>query len=224
MSNPSLKIRILCRLGFIIYRLLTLTYRIKFVHPERVTEAKHLHPAGSFVYGLWHENFFTAVATHPNQGIAPMISQSNDGELISFIAEKLGFKPVRGSTSRGGEAAREALYEQIQNGLQAAFTADGPKGPRRKMKSGLVDLSRSGHMAILPLAIDADRKWILEKSWDKSLIPKPFAHVYVVYGKPFIVPPEAKGAMFAEAKRYAQKSINAVADEAAVLAANGAIV
>lgn len=169
-----------------------------------------MHPNGSFVYGLWHENFFAAVATHAHKGISPMISQSDDGELISYISKKLGFTPVRGSTSRGGEQARHQLYERINSGLVAAFTADGPRGPRRKMKSGLIDLSRSGQMAILPLAINADRAWILHKSWDHSLIPKPFAKVAVVYGEPFIVEPEAHGQAFAAAKRQAADAINEV--------------
>lgn len=149
-----------------------------------------------------------------------MISQSNDGELISYIAQKLGFEPVRGSTSRGGEAARNELYDRIEKGLQAAFTADGPKGPRRKMKSGLVDLSRSGRMAILPLGIDADRKWVLHKSWDNSVIPKPFSRVFVVYGAPFIISADTHGAAFAEAKRHAASCLNLVAAEAAHLAGN----
>lgn len=213
-----LKIKVLCWVAYLIYRTLTLTYRIRYVHAENRQAASRLHPKGSYVFGLWHECFFAAVATHTGQAIAPMISQSNDGELISFISERLGFKPVRGSTSRGGEAAREALYERINSGLQAAFTADGPKGPRRKMKSGLVDLSRAGEMPILPLAIAADRCWILHKSWDRSIIPKFFAKVYVVYGAPFIVDKNAHGLQFAEAKRKAEAALNAVMAESEALA------
>ena len=140
-----------------------------------------MHPAGSYVYGLWHESFFAGVSVYTNQNIAPMISQSNDGEFISYIAEKLGYRPVRGSTSRGGEDARTALYQRISEGLVAAFTADGPRGPRHKMKSGLIDLSRSGRMAIVPLAVDADRKWIMHKSWDQSIIPKPMEFGNIEY-------------------------------------------
>ena len=205
-----LRTRILCWLAYGLYRLLTFGYKIRFVGLENRDQAYGMHPNGSFVMGIWHEYFFAAVAAHPNLGIRPMISQSEDGEFIAFIAKKLGYRPVRGSSSRGGAAARQKLYERIERGLIAAFTADGPRGPRRKMKSGLIDLSRSGQMAILPLAVAADRSWVLKKSWDQSLIPKPFANVWIAYGEPIMIPADCHGKEFAAAKRQVTERLNAV--------------
>jgi lysophospholipid acyltransferase (LPLAT)-like uncharacterized protein len=211
-KKVPLKIRMLCWLALGAYLLLCATYRVRYANPEALEKARALHPKGSFVFGLWHEFFFTAVATHRHQDIAPMISQSNDGELISFIAEALGFKPVRGSTSRGGASARDALYARIDSGLKAAFTADGPRGPRRKLKSGIVDLARTGSMAIVPLAISADRAWILRRSWDHSMIPKPFARLVVCYGDPVVVEPNAHGLAFATEKQKVRIALNQIAD------------
>lgn len=212
--GKKLKLRLLCWLAFVIYRVLSSTYRVRYFHTEHKTQAAALHPRGSFVYGLWHEYFFVCVAAHPRQNITPMISRSNDGELISFIGKKLGFSPVRGSSSRGGTEAREELYGRIASGLTAAFTADGPKGPRRKLKSGLVDLSRTGQMAILPVAAAADRYWRL-RSWDQSLIPKPFAKIAVVYSAPYLVPAAAHGAAFAREKQLVTTKLNQLDDIAA---------
>jgi lysophospholipid acyltransferase (LPLAT)-like uncharacterized protein len=214
MKRITWKTRVLCWIALLIYRLLCSTYRVEYVHRDALEHAAKLHPAGSFVFGLWHEYFFTAVCTHPHQGIAPMISQSQDGEFISFIAASLGFHPVRGSTSRGGEQARTELYRRVNSGLKAAFTADGPRGPRRRIKSGLVDLSRTGRMAIVPLAVAASRAWRLHKSWDHSLIPKPFAKLVVIYGDPLMVAEHAHGLAFADEKRRIEAALQQVAERA----------
>ncbi len=203
------KLWCLCFLSYIIFRLLTSTYRVQFFQQENLIKAKSMHPNSSFIYALWHEHFFTAVASHPHQGITPMISQSNDGEIITYIGRKLGFTPVRGSTSRGGAEARDELYNQAALGLKAAFTVDGPTGPRHKLKSGVVDLARNTSMPILPLAISADRCWILTRSWDHSMIPKPFAKVSVVYGEPLCIKEDTHGSEFAAAKRKASEALKA---------------
>jgi len=181
--------------------MLTSTYRIKFINEENVRLAAQSHPNGSFIYGLWHEHFFSAVASHPHRGISPMISKSNDGEIITYIGKKIGFDPVRGSTSKGGTQARMELYQRATNGLKAAFTVDGPRGPRHRLKSGVIDLARNTAMPIVPLAIATNRAWRLHKSWDQSIIPKPFSKVFVVYGSPIFIDSDTHGLAFAAAKK-----------------------
>ncbi len=40
---------------------------------------------------------------------------------------------------------------------------------------------------IVPVSTSAKSYWILEKIWDKYLLPKPFTRGIVLYGEPIIV-------------------------------------
>ena len=70
-----------------------------------------------------------------------MISQSFDGELIARVVERLGFVAVRGSSSRGGAVGLRGMQMAYEQGRICAFTADGPKGPARVAKAGVVQLA-----------------------------------------------------------------------------------
>jgi lysophospholipid acyltransferase (LPLAT)-like uncharacterized protein len=203
-----MKNKVIYFLSWLLFRSLMLTYRFEYFGYENLVACRQ--STKGFIYGLWHEFFFAAVASHPYQGIRPMISQSRDGEIISRIAISLGFEPVRGSTRRGGKEAREAFYAELPKGLVAAFTADGPKGPRRKLKSGIVDLAREGELRILPLGIAASWSIRVKKAWDHSLIPLPFARVRIYYGEPIDVPKDCRGLAFAQMKSHVAQGLNSV--------------
>lgn len=149
--------------------------------------ATAMHPKGSFIIASWHQNCFAGILSHAKQNICLLVSPSFDGDLVGTLARKLKMKAVRGSSSRGGRAALEQLVELTSQGASAAFTIDGPRGPLYSVKKGVFELSARSGAPVLPLLAVADRYWVLHRSWDKFRIPKPFAKVYVIYGKPFCV-------------------------------------
>jgi lysophospholipid acyltransferase (LPLAT)-like uncharacterized protein len=139
------------------------------------------------LWALWHETIFTSVWYHRFKQVHVMISASRDGEIISEISHKLGYSPIRGSSSKGGlEAARE-LVSHVLKGNRAAITPDGPKGPRRKVQQGVVLIARLAHCPVVPFAFEVERGWRL-KSWDRFIIPKPFSRAVFVYGNPITIP------------------------------------
>jgi lysophospholipid acyltransferase (LPLAT)-like uncharacterized protein len=93
---------------------------------------------------------------------------------------------VRGSSTRGAARALLGAVRELQEGYAVAFTPDGPRGPRREMKPGVVAAAQRGGAAIVPLHAEATRSWRLH-SWDRFMIPKPGARVVVRYGRPFEV-------------------------------------
>jgi lysophospholipid acyltransferase (LPLAT)-like uncharacterized protein len=97
-----------------------------------------------------------------------------------------GIQPVRGSTSRGGaEAVREILSRPD---LHLAITPDGPRGPRRKMKEGIVYISSRSGRPIVPTALVCNRYWAIGGNWSDMVIPKPFSKVILIAGTPIEVP------------------------------------
>jgi lysophospholipid acyltransferase (LPLAT)-like uncharacterized protein len=118
---------------------------------------------------------------HRNQGIAVVISEHRDGEIIAQIAERLGYATVRGSSSRGGSRALIGLMRALESGLDGAVTPDGPRGPAHVFAPGAAIASQRTGVPLLPIRASAARAWRL-KSWDRFLVPKPFATVRVTYG------------------------------------------
>jgi lysophospholipid acyltransferase (LPLAT)-like uncharacterized protein len=166
---------------------------------EHRAAAAAMHPRGSFCIALWHEQLFASIVAHKGQRFAPLASLSGDGDIVTWVMARFGFRTVRGSSSRGGEEAREELVEITEAGWFTALTVDGPRGPRRRVKGGVVDIARRSGVAVLPLITLGDRQWVL-RSWDQFKIPKPFARVAVRYAPPVAVPPDTAGLAFGAAK------------------------
>jgi lysophospholipid acyltransferase (LPLAT)-like uncharacterized protein len=125
------------------------------------------------VYCFWHQDVFASAWYFRNRDIAVMTSRSFDGEFIARIIENLGFRAVRGSSSRGGVRALLGMHTEIEQNRVAAFTIDGPRGPKHVAKQGPVLLARNTRMPIVCYHIALERKWTLH-SWDETMIPKPF--------------------------------------------------
>jgi lysophospholipid acyltransferase (LPLAT)-like uncharacterized protein len=167
-------------------RLLAGTWRVRTEYEDRwrpLYEAKRPH-----VFLLWHEALLPLLWHHRRQGIAIVVSENRDGQYLADFALKLGYRAVRGSSSRGAARALLGAVRELRAGRSVAFTPDGPRGPRRALKPGVVAAAQRGGGVIVPIHARADRAWRLD-SWDRFLIPKPAARVTVVYGRPFEVEP-----------------------------------
>jgi lysophospholipid acyltransferase (LPLAT)-like uncharacterized protein len=161
----------------------------------------------SFILASFHECAIACVFCHIGRGIACLASRSKDGEIISFICRKFGLKAVRGSSSRGGQEARDELISLLKQGVSAAISIDGPRGPRRIAKPGVVDLARKSGAVVVPITAVGDREWVLKKTWDQTKLPKPFSRVLIYYGRPLSVTPNVQGAEFDAIKEAVASSL-----------------
>jgi lysophospholipid acyltransferase (LPLAT)-like uncharacterized protein len=141
------------------------------------------------IWALWHETILMSVWYHRDQDVHVMISASRDGELISTIGKFFGYTAVRGSSSKGGREATREMLDYLKQGKRCAITPDGPRGPRRQMKMGAVQIARLTGCPVVPFGFAAEHYWRL-KSWDQFIIPKPFSRAVFVYGEPIRVPAE----------------------------------
>jgi hypothetical protein len=140
------------------------------------TPVGHTIP-GPSIFAFWHCALLVSAHRFRDLGIAILISRSFDGELIARTVERLGFVAVRGSSSRGTTAALRGMVQAYAQGRICAFTADGPRGPARIAKPGPAHLAElAGAAWIGAFHAEASRAWHLG-SWDRFMIPKPFATV-----------------------------------------------
>ncbi len=139
------------------------------------------YPTQPCVFMLWHRDQIPLVLLHQHKKVGVLISQSKDGELISGPISKLGYVPVRGSSTRGGTKALRGLLSHLK-GNSVAITPDGPRGPIYTIKDGLLTTAYLSKRPIIPVAIDVSREWCFN-SWDKFRVPKPFSSMRMKYGK-----------------------------------------
>jgi lysophospholipid acyltransferase (LPLAT)-like uncharacterized protein len=186
-------------------RSLARSWRIQTVHEERwqqLYRARRPH-----VFLLWHEALLPLLWQHRNQGIAIVVSEAREGRYLSQFAATLGYRSLLGSSTRGGARALLSAVRELQGGRAVAFTPDGPRGPRRQLKLGVIAAAQRGGGVVVPLHAEADRCWRLH-SWDRFVIPKPLARVLITYGEPFEVQPGDAG--FDEGVRRAVAGLDSV--------------
>ncbi|MFZ0517341.1 MAG: lysophospholipid acyltransferase family protein [Acidobacteriaceae bacterium] len=191
--KQRMALAVLPPIGAIVFRLLGMTLRFEDIGAPGTHADDHPETR---VYCLWHRSLLSIAHHFRKRRIAILISPSFDGELSAAMIHRVGYTPVRGSSSRGGAAGLLGMQRALEatNGSRcnyAAFTSDGPRGPVYHAKPGGVKLAQQvgGGVGIFYAA--PDRAWTL-KSWDGFLIPKPFSTIVIGWQPP--VPVESLAA------------------------------
>jgi lysophospholipid acyltransferase (LPLAT)-like uncharacterized protein len=190
----------------------TLRYSISWEELPAQPDATYEKPV---IYSFWHRAVFASAWLWRKTGIAVMVSRSFDGEYIARTIEKLGFVAVRGSSTRGGAAALLGLKSQLAKGISAAFTIDGPRGPKYIAKPGSVLLSQVSAVPLAAFYVALSDAWVLN-TWDALLIPKPFSKALVRFSAKIRVPVEADEAQmgkFHHQLQIALERVTAFAEE-----------
>jgi lysophospholipid acyltransferase (LPLAT)-like uncharacterized protein len=142
---------------------------------------------------FWHRHLIPVAAFCCRLDAVAMISRSRDGELIARALARTPLGVVRGSSSRGGREALEELVEAVRAGRSGALACDGPRGPARRVKPGVVVAAQRTGVPIVPISCAARHRTVL-RSWDRTLVPWPGTRVVVAFGDPIRVPPDADDA------------------------------
>jgi lysophospholipid acyltransferase (LPLAT)-like uncharacterized protein len=165
------------------------------------------------IFSIWHGRMLPAAFFGRFRKIAILISRHKDGEYIARVAERLGFVPVRGSTTRGGlRALREAL-RRAGEGHDLAFTPDGPRGPRYRVQAGVIYAASRTGLPIVPSGVEVAPAWVLG-SWDEFTIPKPFGRAVFRFGEPIEVPPDISGDALEAARLEVEREMHRLMGEA----------
>ncbi len=187
-------------IGPALVRLLAATWRI------RVRGAEHLWALQKarrpFVFVLWHSRILPLLFHHRHEDVVLLISRHRDGGYLADLAQRWGYRSVRGSTNRGGDVGLLGIVRALQEGAVVAVTPDGPRGPAERVQPGAVAAAQHAGAPLLPIGARPSSAWWLH-TWDRMCIPKPFATVEVVYGPAVEV---------AEGKEELRRGMTAVAD------------
>ncbi len=142
---------------------------------------------GRFLYCVWHDVlFFPLLMAKPHNGSA-LTSRHQDGAYVAETLRLLNVSPYRGSTTRGGAQALRQLLNVAEQ-QHVTITPDGPRGPRREMKDGIVFLASRTGLTIVPAAFSCRRGVRFRGTWTDMLLPLPFTTTYCILGEPIAVP------------------------------------
>lgn len=161
------------------------TVRVTILHPE--IQRKMLGPGRHAIGALWHQNFIFFAWYFRHRGYLVMSSWSRDGETMVRVMRPMGYRHVRGSSSRGGAEAMHELVQRVRRGRTAAIIADGPRGPARVAKTGVVVAARHTGLPVIPTGAWCCRAKRL-RSWDRTALPLPFSRIILSFGEPIQVP------------------------------------
>ncbi len=167
--------------GLLLLNVLGFTWRVKVIDPHEVSPLRK--KTAKRIYCFWHNRLLGLAYTQRFKNVGILISSHFDGEIIARIVSRLGYHPLRGSSTRGGSAGLLSMLKN-EEVWHLAITVDGPRGPKGVVKPGVIYLAAKSNLHIVPVSCDTSRKWVLP-SWDNFEIPKPFAKIIVSWGKPF---------------------------------------
>ena len=201
-------------------RLLFMTVRSELIETCAGTSPYDGNRKQRFLYCIWHDNILGPTFCGRSVKMAALTSLHGDGAYVADAIECVGITPIRGSSSRGGAAAVQKMLEAARD-MDISIATDGPRGPRRQVKVGIVYLASQTGRPIVPVAFSARRSWSPRGRWTDALIPKPFTRIWLLGGEPIKVPPdltrddlkeyrdrvqEAMDALSAQADRYSGRS------------------
>lgn len=172
--------------GHFMSQCLVKTLRVDIrVHPSVVVENQYIH-------AFWHDKQFAPIMLLANSAFgkgkhACFVSASNDGEMLAQWLKRLGYKLVRGSSSRKALSGLVNLINITKEGYSVGITADGPRGPAHKAKTGAAYIAYKAGIGLLPIGVAYSAKWQFNKAWDKYQLPKPFAKAVIYVGEPIAI-------------------------------------
>jgi lysophospholipid acyltransferase (LPLAT)-like uncharacterized protein len=164
------------------------------------------------IWAFWHRVILPIAWFGRNRGIVVMNTTAFDGQWTRKVIEWLGFGTAQGSSSRGGLRGLQVMAQRISEGLDCAFTIDGPRGPRYVAKVGPVLLARMTGAPIVVFHIGVDRGKTIEKTWDHFLLPGLFARAILIGGRPIVVPRDADAETIKAKHEEMQKELERVRD------------
>jgi len=188
--------------GALVVRLLGATWRVRFIGEDPFSRPEPL------VATTWHRGLLIAAYCFRNRGVVVPVSRSRDGDLASSVLRHLGFSATaRGSSSRGATSLLRSLIREARAGRPVAILPDGPRGPAGKAKPGVIAVARASGARLVPVGISASLARRLG-SWDRAILPLPFARVTCSYGEPIFVPKKTTGDALEKLRRELEATLD----------------
>ena len=191
---------LLCYLTIILFHIIRFFYRCKCIN----------YPKEKCIFALWHAHQCGVFSCNLNRKTCIMVSSSQDGEIISRAANAMGVETVRGSKTRGGAKASLELIRRIkEEDINGALTIDGPKGPNRIVKKGIIEIAKMADIPIVPAVWWSPQKTFLKfNSWDNFRFPLVGTKLVMLFGDPIYLPKDPNEEDIEKTRKKVEDTLN----------------
>jgi len=192
-------------------RLLGLTMRLEEVNSDipRSIREKGIPVIGAF----WHGRLLMMPLIYKGKKLSFLVSPHRDGQIVGKALVRFGFHPILGSTHRNRFSSFKQLMKAHENGSDIGIAPDGPRGPRYRVQSGVIELARLTKRPVIPFTFSSSKRRIL-RTWDHFLLPYPFSKGIFIWGEPVYVDRNGDRAHIEEKRLLLERRLNELTERA----------
>jgi lysophospholipid acyltransferase (LPLAT)-like uncharacterized protein len=198
-----------------IIRIITATLRIETIGEDRVRVLRMQNHR--IVYTLWHGRHFLVIPRLGSPDICVLTSTSRDGTLLADILKRFGFNIIPGSSHKSPVRALLTSIQRMKEGMDLIFAVDGPTGPIYEFKPGALFVAKKADAFIVPVSFSY-KPAVIFKSWDRYMLPLPFAKSKMVFGEPFRPSKDLSDDVVESERLQLQETIQRLTSEADLMA------
>lgn len=190
-------------------QLADIVYKV-FRFQEHFTDIQNVNfPDEPCIFAMWHAHQCLIHGFPDKPNCSVMISRSRDGQIIGNVVERWGFNVLYGSAGKKGSVeATLQMINSLKEGHSGAIMVDGPRGPNRVVKDGVIKIAKKAGIPIVPVVWYSPNPTLLKfNSWDKFTIPCLWTHLVNVYGEPIYVDENNTKEQDEEVRLKVQKSL-----------------
>jgi len=178
--------------AFGVLKILILSIVLKFIYGTNKKDVKGknnyrrlIKKNKSVIFSVWHGHLLSIVHDLRDMKINALAGTHKDADLISQIATNWGWNMIRGSSKKKGAEAYKSMLRLLNTSTNSLLfiTPDGPSGPPKIPKKGIIRLAQKSQAAIIPIRVRYSKSWGF-KNWDTFFLAKPFGKISINYGKP----------------------------------------
>ena len=164
-----------------VLRLQRLTWR---VHIEGREHLDRLYADEKrFLLCFWHGKYVPIVPLLEGYKACIISNQSKRGNVIVEICRNFGYQSAQIPDQPRHDSLR-LIGAVLSANRVGGIAVDGPLGPRGRVKSGVIRMASTLKFDLLPVSLDSRWKIVLNKRWDRMMLPLPFTKIYLVFGEP----------------------------------------
>jgi lysophospholipid acyltransferase (LPLAT)-like uncharacterized protein len=181
------------------------TLKIRSINEEKI---KELNRRGKrIVYAFWHGQSFFLIKYMARRNITIIASPSRDGKLGADVLKRFGYGIIYGSSSKSPIRAIIQSVQAMRAGRDMAIAVDGPRGPLHQIKPGALFLAKKMNASIVP-AVNSSFPALTFRSWDRFILPRPFARSVMVFGDPVLLSPDMSDETMQNETRMIEAELN----------------
>ena len=200
-------------LGWLIYIYAKLVWKTSRWKVQGISGLlKEWEKSQSIILIGWHNRvamlpMMMQYATGPMKAL---VSLHKDGRIVAGYLQRFNIGIINGSSNNNAKGAAVKIMKTLQENTSVTIIPDGPRGPRMKLSPSPVYFASKTGKPVFIMTYSQNKAKIIEKAWDKMLVPVPFSEGVFYISKPIYVPQNADEQTLEEYRLLIENTANAL--------------